>query len=143
MAFGEGIKVGVDTVAPFMNEQNSAANIKAFAQKFRSWFGNDKAKALKDYQFGNIGQKAGIPFGRAADQSKYVADALAVGPHVKDLLKQTLVNNYFATKPVPMKFSIGSTSTAGGDLEVGQIQNAKGETFLSVRILCELPGPKH
>jgi hypothetical protein len=142
MAFGEGIKVGVDTVAPFMNEQNSAAHIAGFAAKFRGWFGNDKAKALKEYQFGTIGKQGGIPFGGAGDQNKYVADALAVGDHVKQLLRKTLVDNYFDANPIAMKFSIGSTSAVGGDLEVGPMENAKGEKFLSVRILCQLPGPK-
>lgn len=136
-----GMIEGHNTVRPFMNARNNAANIAAFAQEFRSWFNNDKAKALAEYQFGKIGSTSPIPFSSDAGKRNYLNDALAVGDHVKTLLRETLVNNYFAQAPMPMRFSIGFTDLAGGDLETGTITTAGGETFISVRILCEKPTP--
>jgi hypothetical protein len=140
-ADGLGVAVGQDVVRPFMNEQNSKKNIKKFAKEFRSWFGNSKARAMKEYRFGTIGKKSSIPFANAASQKNYVSDAMGVGPRVKKLLRKTLVDNYFLAKPKPVKFTIGITAKKGGDLEVGTVTNASGEEFISVRILCMKPGP--
>jgi len=136
-----GMIEGHNTVRPFMNEKNNAANIAAFAQEFRSWFDNDKDKALAEYQFGKIGSSSPIPFSSDAGKQNYLQDALAVGDDVKKLLRETLVNNYFGEPLLPMRFSIGFTDRVGGDLETGTITTAGGETFISVRILCEKPTP--
>jgi hypothetical protein len=136
-----GMIEGHNTVRPFMNEKNNAANITAFAQEFRSWFDNDKNKALAQYQFGKIGSTSSIPFSSETGKNNYLQDALAVGDHVKKLLRETLVNNYFQPSPAPMRFSIGFTDRVGGDLETGTITTAGGDTFISVRILCEKPTP--
>jgi hypothetical protein len=141
MADSLGVIEGQATVRPFMNEQNDKNHIAQFAQEFRSWFNNDKAKALAEYEFGTIGRKSTIPFSSAAGQQNYLNDAFAVGPQVKDLLKSTLVENYFAEVPKAMRFSIGFTDREGGDLETGLITTAAGEKFISVRILCKRPGP--
>jgi hypothetical protein len=140
-ADGLGVAVGQDVVRPYMNDRNSTANIAEFAKEFRDWFGNDKAKALAEYEFGTIGQKSAIPFGSAAGKTNYISDAMGVGDNVKKLLRETLVENYFNDAPSPMKFTIGVTSKPGGDLEVGTVQNADGEKFISVRILCMRPSP--
>jgi hypothetical protein len=136
-----GMIEGHNTVRPFMNEQNNADNIAAFAQEFRSWFDNDKGKALTEYQFGKIGRSSPIPFSSQVGKNNYLQDALAVGDHVKKLLRETLVNNYFGLPLLPMRFSIGFTEMVGGDLETGTITTASGDKFISVRILCEKPTP--
>ena len=141
-ADGLGVAVGQEVVRPFMNERNSTKKkVAEFAKEFRSWFGNDKAKALKEYEFGTIGKKSVIPFGSAAGKKNYISDAMGVGDHVKKLLRETLVNNYFSDKPMPMKFTIGVSSKVGGDLEVGTVKNSAGHEFISVRILCMKPSP--
>jgi hypothetical protein len=140
-ADGLGVAVGQEVVRPYMNDRNSPEKIVEFAKEFRSWFNNDKAKALAEYEFGTIGHKSAIPFGSAAGKTNYITDAMGVGDHVKKLLRETLVKNYFSAQPKPMKFTIGVTSKAGGDLEVGTVQNADGRKFISVRILCMKPSP--
>jgi hypothetical protein len=140
-ADGLGVAVGQGVVRPYMNDRNSPEKIAEFAKEFRSWFGNNKAKALAEYEFGTIGQNSAIPFASASGKTNYVSDAMGVGDHVKTLLRQTLVNNYFSKKPTAMRFSIGVTSKVGGDLEVGTVQNSDGEKFIGVRILCMKPGP--
>jgi len=140
-ADGLGVGVGQDVVRPFMNDHNTKEKVAEFAKEFRSWFGNSKAKAMAEYEFGTIGNKGSIPFGSKGKQKNYVSDALGVGDHVKKLLRKTLVNNYFSQRPKEMRFSIGVTSKHGGDLEVGIVENADGDEFISVRILCMKPGP--
>jgi hypothetical protein len=140
-ADGLGVAVGQDVVRPFMNDRNSKEKVAAFAKEFRSWFGNDKARAMAEYEFGTIGSKSSIPFGSKSSQKNYVNDALGVGDHVKKLLRKTLVNNYFSDHPKAMRFTISVTSKQGGDLEVGIVENADGDEFISVRILCMKPGP--
>ena len=131
-----GVAVGVDTVRPFMNAQNAPDKIAAFAAEFRSWFDNDKEKALSEYEFGTIGKKSTIPFANAAGKNSYINDAMHVGDHVKSLLREELVENYFSATPKPMRFSIGITDKEGGDLEIGIVRNSDRQEFISVRILC-------
>lgn len=136
-----GVAVGVDTVRPFMNVQNAPDKIAAFAAEFRSWFDNDKEKALSEYEFGTIGKKSTIPFASNAGKNSYINDAMNVGDHVKSLLREELVENYFSATPKPMRFSIGITDKEGGDLEIGIVRNSDRQEFISVRILCMKPGP--
>jgi hypothetical protein len=136
-----GVGVGNNVVRPFMNDQNTKQNVAAFAKKFCSWFDNDKATALAKYEFGAIGKNGDIPFTGTEGKNAYISDAMGVGPHVKKLLRETLVDNYFSGEPQAMRFSIGVTSRAGGDLEVGIKKNADGDVFIDVRILCMKPGP--
>ena len=140
-ADGLGVAVGQDVVRPFMNKHNTKKKVGKFAKEFRSWFGNSKARAMREYKFGAIGENSTIPFGTATRKKNYVSDAMGVGPRVKKLLRQTLVDNYFDARPKEMRFSIGVTARKGGDIEVGTLTNAQGQTFISVRILCQKPTP--
>ena len=96
---------------------------------------------MAEYEFGTIGKNSAIPFNSSDSKNNYVSDAMGVGDDVKKLLRKSLVENYFDNSPKPMKFSIGATSRVGGDLEVGLTQNADGEVFINVRILCMKPTP--